>query len=301
MRLRRTIYWANGLSLENLKKAIASEADAICMDLEDGILPANKRACREATVEVLRHWDFCGKERMVRINKFGSADIEADLSAILPCRPDALRIPKAESVEELQNLDARLAKFEQDNGLEPNSIELVLMIETALGMLRCYELASCCARITAVGIGMEDFTTSMGLEERRYIPGNPDLSYARQKLVLDCRAAGVQAIDSGVLFNGNVEYMREDTFVDKCQGFDGRSVGDLAQIDVINEVFSPNPRNVEWAKRVLAAWDESKISGKGDIYVDGKFVDPPVVEKAMGIMNRMRMIGQKKTHGAEEL
>lgn len=294
MRLRRTIYWANGLALENLKKAIESNVDAICMDLEDGILPMNKKACRESTVEVLKNWDFRGKERIVRINKFGTEFIEDDLEAILPCFPNALRIPKAENIQELLALDARLTRFEEENGLEKNSIEMILLIETALGMLRCYELASCCERITAVGIGMEDFTTSMGLEERRYIPGNPDLTYARQKLIMDCKAAGVQAIDSGVLFNGNVEYMREDTMIDKYQGFDGRSVGDLAQVDVINEVFSPNPKNVDWAKRVIAAWEESQITGDGDIYIDGKFVDPPVVEKATTIMNKVKSIEMRR-------
>ena len=294
MRLRRSIYWANGLALENLKKAIASAVDAICMDLEDGILPDKKRACREATVEVLKNWDFCGKERLVRINKFDSEYFEEDLAAILPCKPDALRIPKAENVEDLLALDERLSKFEAQNGMEKNTIEMVLMIETALGMRRCYELASCCERITAVGIGMEDFTTSIGLEERRYVPGNPDLCYARQKLVLDCRAAGVQAIDSGVLFNGNVEYIREDTQIDKYQGFDGRSVGDLAQVDVINEIFSPSAQNVDWAKRVISGWEDSLATGNSDLYVDGKFVDPPVVEKARTILEKVKQIKAHK-------
>lgn len=294
MRLRRSIYWANGLALENLKKAIESDVDAICMDLEDGILPDKKQACREATVEVLKNWDFRGKERMVRINKFGSEYFEEDLAAILPCKPDALRIPKAENVDDLLALDSRLYKFEMENGMEKNTIEMVLMIETALGMYRCYELASCCERITAVGIGMEDFTTSMGLEERRYVPGNPDLTYARQKLVLDCRAAGVQAIDSGVLFNGNVDYIREDTRLDKYQGFDGRSVGDLAQIDVINEVFSPSAKNVDWAERVISGWKNSLATGNSDLYVDGKFVDPPVVEKARAIMEKVEKIKARK-------
>lgn len=296
MRLRRSIYWANGLALDNLKKAIESDVDAICMDLEDGILPDKKKACREATVEVLKNWDFRGKERLVRINKVDSIYFEDDLAAILPCKPDALRIPKAENVEDLLKLDTRLAQFEKDNGMADNSIEMVLMIETALGMRRCYELASCCARITAVGIGMEDFTTSLGLEERRYVPGNPDLTYARQKLVLDCRAAGVQPIDSGVLFNGNIDYIREDTQIDKYQGFDGRSVGDLAQVDVINEVFAPSPKNVDWAERVMAGWENSLKTGNSDLYVDGKFVDPPVVEKAQAIMNRVEQIRRKKAH-----
>lgn len=294
MRLRRTIYWANGLALDNLKKAIASDVDAICMDLEDGILPMNKKACREATAEVLRTWDFRGKERLVRVNKFGTEYLEEDLAVILPAKPDALRIPKAEKVEDLLAMDARLEKFEKENGMEKNAIEMVLMIETALGMYRCYELASCCERITAVGIGMEDFTTSMGLEERRYIPGNPDLTYARQKMVLDCLAAGVQPIDSGVLFNGNVEYMREDTQIDKYQGFVGRSVGDLAQVDIINEVFAPSQKNVDWAARVLSGWENAMATGNGDLYVDGKFVDPPVVEKATAIMERVNMIKARR-------
>lgn len=289
MRLRRTIYWANGLNLDALKQAIDSNVDAICMDLEDGILNNLKEKCRAATVEVLKNWDFRGKERLVRINKFGTEFIEADLEAILPCKPDALRIPKAENVEDLLALDRRLTAFEKENGMEKNSIEMVLMIETALGMIRCYELASCCERITAVGIGMEDFTTSMGLK-RYYELNSTDLLYARQKMVMDCRAAGVQALDSGTLFKGNVEYMREDSLNDKRHGFNGRSVGDLCQVDVINEVFTPSEKDVDWAKRVIAAYQQGLETGNNDVYVDGCFVDPPVVDKAQAILKDMAVI-----------
>ncbi|NLF27710.1 MAG: hypothetical protein GX592_07405, partial [Clostridiales bacterium] len=161
-----------------------------------------------------------------------------------------------------------------------------------LGMLRCYELASCCERITAAGIGMEDFTTSMGLR-RYYELNSTDLLYARQKMILDCRAAGVQALDSGTLFKGNVEFMRKDSAIDRRHGFNGRSVGDLCQVDAISEVFSPSEQDVSWANRVIAAYGKGMENGDNDVYVDGCFIDPPVVDKAERILAEMRAIKER--------
>ena len=289
MRLRRTIFWAKAIKPDVVKQAIESNVDALCFDLEDGVIANLKDQARAATVDMLKNWDCRGKERIVRINKFHTPEQKADLEAILPCKPDALRIPKCENVEDLLWLDQLLRDFENANGMEENSIEMILMIETALGMLRVYELASCCKRITAVGIGMEDFTTSMGIK-RIYELGNTDLLYARQRMVLACKAANVQAIDSGTLFKGNPEYMRQDTIIDKRQGFDGRSVGDLAQVDVVNEVFSPSKEDVEWAHRVITAYAEGMAAGENYIHVDGFTIDPPVIFKAERILEQQKQI-----------
>lgn len=292
MRLRRSLLWVNGYDKEKLKKGIESEVDSIVLDLEDGVTVPNKPEARAVTRDVLRNWDFKGKERVVRVNGLDTPFFEADLKEVLQALPDAVRLPKCESVEYVLKMDSILAKLEEENGLERDSIELILMIETPLGVMNSYEMARCCKRVTAMGIGMEDLTASMQVA-RQYELRSQDLLYARQKVVLSCKAAGVQAIDSGVLFSGDLDFYMQDCLNDKRDGFEGRSVGDLNHIPLVNKAFSPSDEEIDWAKRIIAAYDKAVADQISDVYVDGKYVDPPVVSKAALILERLDRINRK--------
>ena len=293
MKLRRTLLWVNGNDEEKIGKAIASDVDCIVFDLEDGVPAPQKDAARAVTARALRECDFRGKERAVRINHLDTPDAKKDLDAILPSVPDAIRLPKCESTEYVLRLDKILGDFEQANGLPRNRIEIILMIETAKGALECEKLAGCCERITAMGIGMEDMTASLGLK-RYYELGTNDLLYVRQKIVLAACAAGIQPIDSCVLFLGNLDYITKDTENIKRDGFVGRSVYDLSQVDAINAVFTPAPEEVDWACRVLDEYEAGKHSGVAEIRVDGMYIDPPVLAKANRILEMKYVIENRK-------
>lgn len=289
MRLRRSLLWVSGYDTNKLRAAIDSEVDAIVIDLEDGVTVPQKPQARACTYEALKNWDFKGKERIVRVNGLDTPYFKEDLEQVLIALPDAIRLPKCESVEYVLEMDRILGKLEDENGLRRNSIEIILMIETALGIMRCYEMATCCPRVTAMGVGMEDLTASMGVA-RNYELRSQDLLYARQKLVLEGKAAGIQVLDSGVLFNGDLDFYRQDCLNDKRDGFEGRSVSDLNHISIVNEAFSPTEEEISWAKRIIAAYDKAVAECNSDVVVDGKFVDPPVVTKAEAIMTRLERI-----------
>lgn len=293
MRLRRSLVWVSGYDLEKLKKAIDSNVDAIVLDLEDGVTVNQKPEARACAYKALKEWDFKGKERVVRVNGLDTEFFQADLEQVLPAIPDAIRLPKCESVEYVLEMDRHLTELEKKYQVPEGSIELILMIETAKGIMKCYEMASCCKRVTAMGVGMEDLTASMGVA-RNYELGSQDLLYARQKLVLEAKAAGVQALDSGVLFSGDPEYMIQDTLKDKRDGFEGRSLSDLSHADIINQCFSPSKEEAEWAKKVISAYKKAAEEGRSDVEVDGKFIDPPVVAKAEKIKERLALIAEKK-------
>lgn len=288
MKLRRTLLWVNGNDEEKFNKAVLSDADVLVFDLEDGIPAPQKAQARTMVAKFLRR-DVRGKERAVRINHLDTAEAALDLAAILPAVPDAIRLPKCETVEYVLRLDGILADFERANNLPQNRIEIILMIETALGALNCEKLATCCKRVTAMGIGMEDMTASLGLK-RYYELNSHDLLYVRQKIVLAACAAGVQPLDACALFLGNVDYITKDTETIKRDGFVGRSVYDLQQVDAINAVFTPTLEEIDWSRRVLDTYDAAKDSGISEIRVDGMYIDPPVIAKAQRILEQEKAI-----------
>ena len=292
MKLRRSLAFCQAINPEGVKKLIDGNVDCLVFDLEDGVVVTKKEENRKKTLEILKNWDCRGKERILRINGPGTPFYERDMEEVIrPGLPDAVRLPKCESVEYVKKVSEDLDKIEQETGTSHNAIEIILMIETAKGIMNTYSLCTCSERVTAVGIGMEDLTASMGIL-RRYDLNCMDLLYARQKMILEGKAAKVQVIDSGILFHATQQYIYEDSVNGRYMGFDGRSCStrypDL--IDAVNRAFTPLESEVEWAKKVKRAYETAVEQGESDVFVDGKFIDPPVVEKAKNILNLMEQI-----------
>lgn len=298
MRLRRTLVWCRGNDTEKYKAALEGSVDVIVLDIEDGVVVSEKAEARACIAKALKERPQGCKEHAVRINAPGSPFYELDMEAILPGIPDSIRLPKCETPEYVLAVSDRLAAFEDANGLERNRIELILMIETPLGIMHAYELATCTDRVTAIGIGMEDLTGAIGVP-RYYEINSHDMMYAKQKLVLEAKAAGVQALDSGTLFLGRLDYMAEDSVFSRRTGFDGRSIKDVAQADVVNAAFTPSENEVAWAKKITDAYKAAVAAGQSDLYVDDSFIDPPVILKANTILERMRkiteLVNERKT------
>ena len=295
MHLRRSLIWVAGDNEAKLRRALGSEADVICFDLEDGVLPAKKEYARAQVKKNLAECDFRGRERAVRINSIESGLWQTDLDAILPSRPDAIRIPKSDSVEHVKLICDYIGAFERANGMKENSIEVILLIETALGVLNALQLCTCDKRITAVGIGMEDFTASLGVQ-RSYTPGSNQLLCAKQWLIMAAKAAGIQAIESSSLMPDNMEFLREDSEISKSFGFTGRSVSNPEQAVIVNEVFSPSGEDLEWAaevKRHYQAYVETHDDDQR-IY-NGAVIDSPVVVKADAIVELQKLIDKSES------
>lgn len=292
MRLRRSLAFCQAINPDGVCKLIEGNVDCLVFDLEDGIVATRKEENRVKTLDMLLHWDCRGKERVVRINHPDTPFYRDDMDQVIrPGKPDSIRLPKCESVEVVQTVSEDLARIERETGLVPNSIELILMIETPIGIMNTYALCTCSKRITAVGIGMEDLTASMGIL-RRYELNCTDLLYARQKMILEGKAAGVQVLDSGVLFHATPAYIYEDSLNGRYMGFDGRSCSSryVDLVDSVNRAFTPSEEDHQWAQMVVRAYEEAVIAGETNVFVDGKFIDPPVVAKARNIIDLMNQI-----------
>lgn len=295
MRLRRSLAFCQAINPDGVKKLIEGNVDCIVLDLEDGVVVTRKEENRRKTLDILQHWDFRNKEKVVRVNGPDTPFYQQDIDEVIrPGLPNAVRLPKCETVDYVLKVSDDLAKIEKDAGLAPNSIELILMIESSLGIMNTYQLCTCCKRVTAAGIGMEDLTAEMGIL-RRYELNCLDLLYARQKLILEAKAAGVQAIDSGILFHATEDWIYQDSLIGRNMGFTGRSCSTRYPelVDAVNLAFSPSEGEIDWAHKVVAAYEEAKNSGNSNVYVDGKFVDPPVVGKAQNVLDLEQQINER--------
>lgn len=297
-RLRRTLLWTKGHKPEEVALALASNADCIVFECEDMVIPPEKEAALQGAAKAMREMDFRKKEKIIRPNDITTERGKRDLEVILPCKPDALRLPKCEDVKLLLELDAYMTEFEKKNKWEKNSIELILTLETPRGIRLAYELASCCDRITGMGVGAGDLTSAMGVD-RDLTPGSLQLLYAKQKMIMDGKEAGVQLFDTTVLckdMNSDSldEFIAKDTADNKKMGITGRSVSMLRHVDIINGVYAPTEAEVTLARKIIAGYEEGVKAGISEIFVDGHFVDAPVIRKQEEVIEMDRMIRERR-------
>lgn len=278
VKLRRSIVFCTGVDYESIKENLLKmistvDCDSICIDLEDGVVKTKKAEARLAVARLLQETDFKGKEKVVRVNEPGTPYFDEDIEIILPAMPDALRIPKCERVETLLALDRRISAFEDEHQLPRNTIELILLIESPLGIRNAYELASCCDRITAAGIGMEDLTSELHMNRYYDDAYSDDLLYERQKFVLDVKAAGKQVIDSMSWWpmpeEQYIQYQRDYAQRSYRMGYDGKSCRDARDTDIANAAYRPSEEQVEWGKQVTTAYEKAEQDGSIP-YVNGK-------------------------------
>lgn len=295
MRIRRSIIWGKALDLEETQRLCEGAGDAICLDLEDGVAKGRKQEARVNAVKILRECNFHGKEKIVRVNDVHSPEFIADMNiTIAEGLPDAIRIPKCEYVEDMLATDGILSAIEARAGIPENSIEVIAMIESPIGLRSAYDIAKSCERVTALNLGMEDLTRELGVL-RRYRDDELDLIYARQKFVLDAMAAHVQAIDAVLLqMDGGDEATRTASIRSRQDGFTGRSCHGNVQAEEANRIYGPDPAYLEWSRRAKQAYEENASADLDMPIVDGKRICYAAYEKACDVVAYAGLIAEKE-------
>ena len=280
MNARRSVLFTPGDEPEMMRKALEGDADVVVFDLEDAVAPDRKEAAREAVEEVLYDVPEGAPEAWVRLNPFGG-DIDGrdDLDAI-DAEPSCFVVPKAGSAEDVEAVAEALEESGTDTGVVP-------IVESAAGVVNAAEVATA-SRVSAVVFGAEDLAADLGAT--RTSEGE-EVIYARQKVVAAATAAEVEAIDTLWTEFRDEEGLREDTERGISLGYDGKLAIHPAQVEVINDAFTPDARKVEWAERILEAKEEAEERGKGVFEVDGEMVDAPLVEQARTVKHRARAAG----------
>ncbi|MHA1539702.1 MAG: HpcH/HpaI aldolase/citrate lyase family protein [Alphaproteobacteria bacterium] len=278
---QRSQLYVPGDNWEMLEKVGKYGADVLLLDLEDAVAADQKDAARELVVKALKYVDYKDANKTVRINGMDTEYCVADLEAIIPANPDAIRIPKIESKKDVVKADKLISEIEKKNDIPAGTIKIQAMIETALAVENAFEIATASKRITALTIGGQDLTADMEIQKTE---SGLELAYARGRLVMAAKAARISAIDTVYADTVNQDGLRQETQMIKTLGFDGKAVIHPKQIKVIHQVFNPSPKEVNKAKQIVAAFEEAQAEGIGVFAMNGKMIDAPVVARARKIL-----------------
>ena len=291
MDLIRSWMFVPGHRQRMIDKALGINADAIMLDIEDGVAPNEKDSARKNIAESLgREKAPHSPARYVRINAIGHARMEADLEAVVRPGLEGLVCPKVDTADEVRKVAAILDESEPKNRLAKGSVKLLIAIESPRGLLNAPAIAAASERIVGIIFGAEDFGREIGLPAVREGEAR-DLIYARSAIVIATAAAHVQAVDGvWVDLNDNPGLLG---FAKQSRqlGFSGMSCIHPAQVDAINAVFSPTPEELDYCRKVLQAFEEANARGDGSIAFGGQLIDRPIVERARRTIDMAKSLG----------
>ncbi len=247
--------------------------------------PGAKDAARLLVRNALVALDLGPCERMVRINQL-PAGLD-DLDDVIPVEPDLVLIPKVEHAEEVRAVERRIAEIQRRVDSD-RPVWLMPILESALGVERAFEIASCSDRIAALTLGLEDYTADLGVPKTRQ--GDETL-YARMRVVNAARAAGVQPIDSVWGDVGDADGLEAWAVRSRALGFVGMGCVHPRQIPVVHRAFAPSAEELDRALKIVEAWEQARQRGLGVVALGSKMIDPPVVERAVGLVEQARRMG----------
>ena len=283
-----------------VEKAYTRGADCVIMDLEDSVPEAEKRSARALVKGSIPVVGKGGGDVAVRINRpFEEArrDLEASVWPGLTC----VALPKVESAEEVRLRDAVITELEARRGLPPGSVQLAVSVETALGVIRAFEIASASPRIVTIGVGAEDLTQEMGVQTS---VGGEELWYARSKVLMDAYAAGVQPM--GLIgvepFSWREPEKAYDAAVNSRRlGYKGAQSIHPAPIPHINRGFSIPEEEVGYMRRALDAFEEGLERGTASVNLEGRMIDIATAERCRKVLRRAAAIEEMERRKSEAL
>ena len=270
----RSWLFAPGDSERKMTKASDSAADIVLLDLEDSVSPENKPAARTAVADFLKTRE--DKHRIwVRVNPLPSGEIEADLDAIMGAAPGGLFLPKAEGKADVEALDAMLTIREAEYGIQNRSTHVAALVtETPKAMFHCgdYEGAP---RLIAMSWGAEDLSSALGARVQHQADGSymPMYEMARNLCLLGAVAAGCAPIETVMPEFRDLDKLRERALMVRGQGYRGMLAIHPAQVDVINEAFTPSAEEIAHARAIVQAFADNP--GAGTVGLDGQMLDRP--------------------------
>ena len=282
----RSLIFVPGNSERYLNKAKILNADIVCLDLEDSVPYDEKDAARHLIKSALdMRATYQTRNIYVRINSFDSGLAFCDLKAVIQKGIDGIVLPKVSDDNEISAVDRILFTLEQEIGIREKTIKIAASIESAKGVVNSYSIAKASDRVNMLVFGVFDFLYDMHLD---YKEGNNEFeyAYARSKIPVDARAAGIEAIDGIWQKIDDSEGLKRDAALAKRLGYAGKSLIHPSQIETVHEVFIPSKSEIEWATKVVKALDEEKKDGrsKGAMRLEGKMIDAVHYKQAKAIL-----------------
>jgi len=285
--MRRSLLFLPGNNPGMLGNGDTLDADGIILDLEDAVAPNEKDAARILVRNALQTLHYKACEIIVRINGLDTSYWQDDLEAIISAGPDIIMPTKVSGADYIHELAAKITAVEKSCGMEIGKTKILPLLETAVGVENAYPIAIADKRIIGLFLGAEDLTADLRCKRTKE---GQEIFYARTRLVMAARAAGVDAYDTPFTDANDLEGLRKDAILARSLGFSGKTAINPRHIDCINEVFSPSQADIEYAKEVFAAIEEGKKLGKGAVALRGKMIDKPIVARAQQVLDAAKAI-----------
>jgi citrate lyase subunit beta / citryl-CoA lyase len=277
--LFRSLIFVPGNNLRFLEKAKTFSADIVCFDLEDSVPDSEKKNARNLIKDALKNRSQYSAEVYVRTNSPSSGKIPDDLQEIVQKGIDGIVIPKVNDAKEIKKIEKTLASFEKKRKIQ--RIDLMPSIESAQGVTNTHEISLASKRISALIFGVFDLLNDLGIEYSKQPEG---AKYARAKIPLEARSAGVHALDGIWQDLKDEKGLIADCKIGKSLGYVGKTIIHPDQISITHKAFHPNKIEIEWAKKVCHTYEKSVNKGKGATTVDGKMIDEVHYKQAKALL-----------------
>jgi len=273
-----------------LSTAFIYRPDSIMFDLEDAVSLREKDTARILVFHALQHPMYSDIETVVRINQLSTPFGLKDLEAVVRAGVDVVRLPKTDTPEDIFELEAHIERIEKDCGREVGSTKIMAAIESAIGVINAVAIARCSPRLIGIALAAFDYVMDMQTERG----DGTELFYARCAVLHAARAAGIDAFD--VVYsdiNDEAGFLREVELIRKM-GFNGKSLINPRQIELLHNAYAPTQEDVDYAHRVIAAAEEGERKGLGVISLNGKMIDGPIINHAQVVLERASASGIRR-------
>lgn len=287
-RLRRTMMFLNSQKPGLIKDPQIYGPDSIMLDLEDAVSENQKDSARFSLFNALRSLDHGGVERVVRINGLDTPHWQEDIRVCVAGGADAIRIAKTESAENVRTVERAVEAAEREFGVPVGRTLLMAAIESARGMLHAEEICTASDRLFGVALSGGDYTKDL---QTTLSKSGVELMGARQHLVMVARATGVQCFDTVYTDMDDMETFEAEVRMIKQMGFDGKSIVNPRQIEIVHKIFTPSRKEIIWAEKVVREIDAKKAKGIGVFTVDGKMIDIAFYDGCIRTIQLAKMSG----------
>ncbi len=290
MELLRSLQFVPGNRRDMLEKSRTFDADVLVADLEDSVPLAEKAAARELVRELLPSLSGRDQKVVVRVNSLDTGLTADELEAIAGPHLYGVSLGKVDSPWHIQECHRLLATQESRLGMESGVIKIIPWIESAAGILRAADIARASPRVVALAFGAEDYTNDMGIQRT---DEGEEVWLPRSMVPIVAQAAGIVALDTPYVKFRDREGLQREAEAARRLGYKGKFAIHPAQLETINAVFSPREEDLEYARRVVEAWEQAEAQGRGALALDGNMVDVPVVKRAYNILKLAKQMAKR--------
>lgn len=285
--MRRSMLFIPGNTPSLIMNGDVLGSDSIIFDLEDAVSPAEKDSARILVRNTLKYLGLKGCEIVIRINPVDTDFWQKDLDEIVPNKPNAIMLPKVNGASDVKLVSEYIAKIEEKYGMEKNTVKIITLIETTLGVENAFQIAGSDERVIAMFLGAEDLTADLRCKRTKE---GGEILYSRSRLVTAARACGIDVYDTPFTDVEDIEGVYKDAYFAKSLGFTGKVSISPRHVEAINEVFSPTQAEIDYAHEVLDIIEEAKRQGRGVVSLRGKMIDAPIVARAQQVIEMEKAI-----------